>query len=172
MHRTAAQIITSIMLAMPATHLGAEPSVAAEATAAQQLAQINATMREIVTLLERQIEGQETDLLIKRIELSSRGLAAKKERLRKLRATAADLDERQGSFARTLEASEQELSEAVEDNPLHEVQLEQLRERLKSVADRQRDLERELVVLENEVRTEEEDMEVLEAVLDERLDLR
>ena len=172
MHRTAALTLACVMPMLPATDLGAESPAAAEAAVQEQLAQLNSTMREIVTLLERQIEGHETDLLIKRVELSSRSLIAKKERLRKLKGEAVNLEERGASLARTLEATERQLSEAVEDEALQQLHLEQLKQRLKSVVDRQRDAERELIVLENEVRTEQEDMEMLEAVLDERLDLR
>ena len=72
----------------------------------------------------------------------------------------------------TLEATEQELSGALDVEPAQQVMLEQMEERIKTVSRRRQDLERELVVLENEVRIEEEDMEVLEAVLDDRLGLR
>ena len=172
MHRTSLLIIASILLLLPTTFTSADEAVAVDASLQEYFAQLNATMQEIVTLLQRQIEGDETNLLIKRIELSDRSLSAKKDRLRKLRGEAANLKEKELSLSGALEAAELELADSLEVEGAQQVMLEQLEERVQSVKRRRQDLERELVVLENEVRVEEDDMEVLEAVLDDRLGLR
>ena len=61
---------------------------------------------------------------------------------------------------------------SLEIDRAQQVMLEQMEERLQAIKGRRRDLEREVVVLESEVGVEEEDMEILEAVLDDRLGLR
>lgn len=172
MHPTAKWLISCTLLLGSTGSAGAQEPAKVEASLQEQLARLNVTMQEIVTLLEQQVEGQETSLLIKRVELSGRALIAKKERLRKARSEAARLEEEEESLAPMLEAVEEELSEANETGAFSKMQLTQLEQRLKSVQRMRQELARELMVLENEVSTAEEDVEVIEAVLDERLGLR
>lgn len=173
MFRTSVLFIASFLLALPALRAGAEETAPAGATIGEHLARLNGSLQEIVTLLERQVEGDETNLLIKRVELSDRSLATKKDRLRRLREEAANLQEKELSLSGALEASEeQELAGTLEVDAAQQVMLDRMEARVKAVARRRQDIERELAVLENEVRLEEEDMEILESVLDERLGLR
>ncbi|MEM7354727.1 MAG: hypothetical protein AAF657_28215 [Acidobacteriota bacterium] len=172
MARISALTFACFVFILPAAAVGADEPASNEATIGQQLAQVNASLQQIVTLLQRQIEGDETSLLIKRVELSNRNLTAKKDRLRKLRDEAANQQEKELSLSGALEATEEQLAGELDVEPAQQIMMEQMEERIKSVARRRQDLERELVVLENEVRIEEEDMEVLEAVLDDRLGLR
>ncbi len=172
MHRTSLFMIAPILLLLPTTFTSADETTATNVSLEEYFAQLNATMQEVVTLLQRQIEGDETNLLIKRIELSDRSLSAMKDRLRKLREEASNLKEKEISLSGALEAAELELTDTLENDGPQQVMLDQLAERVQSINRRRQDLERELVVLENEVRVEEDDIEVLEAVLDERLGLR
>ena len=164
--------VSAVVALVPATIAHADGAVAPEGSLQEQLVQLNATMREIATILQRQIEGEETNLLIKRIELSDRSLSSKKDRVRKMRGEAGNLKEKELSLAGALEAADEEFTDSLEIDRAQQVMLEQLEERLQATKRRRQDLERELVVLESEVRVEEEDMEVLEAVLDDRLGLR
>ncbi len=168
----AASFVGSVLLFALAGMTGAQESAPAEATLPAELARLNSTMQEIVKLLKQQIEGQESGLLIKRIELSGRTLIAKKERLRKVRSEAASLEEEEESLVQYLEAVEQELAEATENDAHQQMQLMTMEQRLKYAKRRRQELARELMVLENDVAAEEEDMEILEAALDERLGLR
>lgn len=173
MSRTSAWIIVFFMLAPPALPADTAATAPSGATLEEHLARLSGSLQEIVTLLERQVEGDETNLLIKRIELSDRSLAAKKERLRRMREEAANLQEKELSLSGILEASEeQEVAGTLEMDAAQQVMLDQMEERVRSIARRRQDIERELAVLENEVRIEEEDMEILESVLDDRLGLR
>ncbi len=171
MYRISVWFFAAVSL-LPATIANADGAVAPEGSLQEQLAQLNATMQEIATILQRQIEGEETNLLIKRIELSDRSLSSKKDRVRKMRGETGNLKEKELSLATALEAAEEELTDSLEIDRAQQVMLEQLEERLQATKSRRQDLERELVVLESEVRVEEEDMEVLEAILDDRLGLR
>ncbi len=171
MNPKAASLIGSVLF-MLAGQAGAGEPAPTEATVQQELAVLNRTMKELASLLEQQLHGQETSLLIKRVELSSRTLIAEQERLRKVRSEAAKLAEQEVSFARLLEAIEQEQSETAEAEGYEQSQVEQMELRLNSVKRRRQDMERELMVLENVVATAEADMEMLEAILDERLGLR
>ncbi len=169
--RPVTSFLGSVMLLGLAGVAGAQEPPA-ETSLAAELARLSSSMREIVKLLERQVEGQETSLLIKRVELSGRTLIAKKERLHKARSEAVSLGEQEEGLARLLETLGSELSETAEDDAQQQMQLDMMEQQLRSVKRRRQDLERELMVLENEVAIEEEDMEVFEAVLDERLGLR
>ncbi len=172
MNLKAAWLIASALLFVPAGNSGAQESALVETSIPEELARLNLTMQEIVKLLKQQVEGQDTSLLIKRVELSGRTLIAKKERLRKVKSEAADLEEEEESLTQLLEAFEQQLSEMTENEVHQQMQMGSMEQRLKSVKRRRQELARELMVLENDVATGEEDMAVLEAVLDERLGLR
>ena len=172
MKPTATLLLGSALMFAFTGPAGAQESAAVEPSLPEQLARLNSTMQEIVTLLKQQIEGQETSLLIKRVELSGRTLIAKKERLRKARSEAANLEDEEASLAPMLEAIEQELAEATEDNAYSQLHLTQMEQRLKSIKHRRQELAQTLMLLENDVSAEEEDMEVIEAVLDDRLGLR
>ena len=149
-----------------------QPPAAAEVSLPDQIGQLNATMREILQLLKQQVEGQETSLLIKRVELTSQTVHAKRELLRKNRAELNRLEEEETSMVTMLEAIEQQASEDSENEAFQRLHWTQMEQRLKSVKKRRQDLEGELAVLENEVRIADEDLEILESILDERLGLR
>lgn len=173
MFRTSTLLIVSFLLALPPLRADADETASAGAAIEEHLARLNGSLEEIVTLLKRQVESEETNLLIKRVELNDRSLAAKKELLRRMKEKAANLQEKELSLSGALEASEeQELAGALEIDAAQQVMLDQLEERVRSVAHRRQDVELELAVLENEVRIEEDDMEILESVLDDRLGLR
>ncbi len=172
MNRTAILLLGSALSLALAGAAGAQEPAETEVSVQDQLAQLNSTMQEIVTLLKQQVQGQETSLLIKRVELSGRALMAKKERVQKAKSQLSNLEDEEASLAPMLEAMEKELSETTDDSAFSQLQTSQLEQRLKSIERKKRDLANELQTLENDVATEEEDMAVVEAVLDERLGLR
>ena len=71
MNPTAASLIAYVSLFALAGHAGAQEPAPAEVTLPQELARLNLTLEKIASLLEQQMQGQETSLLIKRLELSS-----------------------------------------------------------------------------------------------------
>ncbi len=166
-----APLIACALLLVPADSAAQEPAPV-ETALEEQLVLLNSTMQEIVKLLEQQVAGQEASLLIKRVELGGRTLIAKKERLRKIKKEAAGLADEEESLGQLLEVFEQQLAETTESEEQMEMQLLSMTQRLTTVKRRRQELTRELMVLENDVAAEEEDMEILEAALDERLGLR
>ncbi len=132
-------------------------------------------MKQIAGLLERHVAGQEVDLLIQRVDLANRTLISRREELAKARAEVARLAEEAGPMRSTLEEWQEGMSRAdvnqeIKDNMRFE--MARLERRLEPLESRRKDLERRILELENAVMTHEEDMEILEGVLDQRLGLR
>ena len=159
------------------------PSVQAQEPASeppglqQEVARLNGTMKEIVRLLEKQIEGQETDLLIRRSQLSNRSLGPAKERLRQARVDLTRLDDEETSYAQAMEMYESErpqLRDATDPEEARRMaaQVEQMKERLEVLETRRQELKREIAELENGVLSREQDMRLLEELIDARLGLR
>ena len=174
--RTTALVLIVMAAVAGAGPLCSQEPPAAEPTLQEEIARLNLTMRDIVALLEKQVDGQETSLLIKRIELSSQTLSSKQEALRDARADVMRLGEEETLMARRIElvgeALDSRETAGDEVNPYELMQLEQMEAELKSVERRRQDLSREIMELENDVASGEEDMRILKAVLDDRLGLR
>ncbi len=143
----------------------------------QEVARLNGIMKEIAGLLLQQVEGQETDLLLRRSELANRGLGPAKERLQEARAELNGLEDEERNLAMMQEMFEAQKAElrGVGESPEEEqvgVQLEQIEERLEVVETRKRELRREMTELENGVQSREQDLRLLEELIDARLGLR
>ena len=155
--------------------LTAQEPAAAESTLLGEAVKLNRTLAQIASLLEKHVESRDTELLIKRIELSSGRLGPMKERLRQARAELTNLGDEEVHLVGMLEAQKEEAArkgEAAEANLYEAVQLEQIELRLEALPERKRELGREILELENDVAVQEEDLKVLEDAIDSRLGLR
>lgn len=176
MTRSAA-IATLLVAALWAADARAQEPSPEPPSLQQEIARLNVTLKEIAGLLAKQLEGQETDLLIRRIELGSRSLEPRKERLRLAKASLTDLQGEEKNLVRTLEIMEEQRSKQLdagggESEPWETLQLQQMEDRVETVKRRQQELKREILELENDVAAREEDMRLLEQVIDSRLGLR
>ena len=64
---------------------------------AVEVARVNATLKEIVTLLKRQSDIQSLDLLVKRVQLSDSQVAEQERRLRSAESELRNLEREQSS---------------------------------------------------------------------------
>jgi hypothetical protein len=97
-------LLAAVLLAfLPIAALAQPPSPPPDAIEIPGLARINASLREILALLEKQSEAQATDLLMKRVQLAEARLADSNNRLR-----AATLERR------SLEATKTSLEGRIE----------------------------------------------------------
>lgn len=159
------------LLSIPVFYLNAQEPDAAPRTLQQEMGEINLSLKEIAALLKKHVEGQNVDLLIKRIELNNRTLNSKRGLLSTAQGKTVDLREESNMLTRQLEALERSMENAEEVDPYMGREEDMIEQRLKDVSERRQDLEREIVLLENDVMSEEEDMRILKSVLDERLGL-
>ena len=161
--------------ALVATCLMAQEPASVDKTLLDEATRMNQTLAQIASLLQKHVEAQDTDLLIKRFELSGRSLIPQKERLRKARESVADLDAEEADLAGVLEAQEEELASEgldAESEPYHKLQVSQMERRVEAIQERRQTLAREIMELENEVAAREEDLAILRDAIDSRLGLR
>ena len=148
---------TALAAALAATALvtsyltAQEPAAAEETTLLEEAVRLNRTLAQIASLLQKQVKGQDTELLIQRIELSGRRLGPMKERLRQARSALTDLEDEELNLAGVLEAMREEMAregEAEEAEPYQVMQLEQMERRAEAIPERRRELGREIMELE------------------------
>lgn len=161
------------LLSIPVFYLSAQSAqelATPERTLQQEMSQLNLTLKEIVALLKQHVDSQEADLLIKRVDLNSRTLTSKREFLRNAKTQVVDLREEENMLTQTLESFENMKPNEDVDSYM-EIEKSRIEQRIKALQERWQDLEREIVVHENVVMSEEENMRILKDVLDERLGL-
>ncbi|MCP3964120.1 MAG: hypothetical protein GY719_40335 [bacterium] len=171
----ASSALVTIAILAPSLSLTAQETEPAPSSLAEEMSALNVTMKEIAALLEKHVAGQETDLLIKRVDLANRALISRREELGQARAEVTRLSEEVEPMRVNLEAWQEDMDRANVDDEVRKnmrFEMERAEKRLEPLEARRKELERQVIELENEVMAHEEDMRILEDVLDERLGLR
>jgi len=147
-----------------------EPAVEPAAVAAE-LGQLNATLQRIAGLLERQLQGQRLDLMLKRVEVASRQVNSLEGELGRLQSNRTSLaDEHFGMRSRleTLD-TEVELSEPA-SLPAYEAMIRQIEQGLKHMETRISEMDARILEVENELVRRRGDLQALQDRLDRDLD--
>jgi chromosome segregation ATPase len=162
-------IVVSLLVLAAATPARAqEPTTGrSEAAVVQELAQINAALREIAATLARQAEQSQLDLLMKRTQMAlgevERG-EAQLQAFESERTTLEDQRARLAEQAETIAARTEDVSAAQRDAFNAEIEGEQ-----KRIAQRVRALEGQIAELQNRLSARREESRGWQAVLDRRL---
>jgi chromosome segregation ATPase len=131
---------------------------------AQGVSELNRSMKEIAALLRQQLEKQQTDLLMKRLEISERALSAREQDLRSAESEKSGVSEGLKEIQARLDQLDDESDEASagglrRENPdvlrmRTELELQQklLKDRLSAVDQRALDLENDVADLREEIR--------------------
>jgi hypothetical protein len=144
-------------------------------TLVEQVAGLNRSMQRLVTLLERSLDQQEADLLLKRIDLRERRLAPLE---RELRSTKSGLLNDEAEMARVREMLEQqqdtlqrEIREGT-DRPNSDTRrlIADLELAVKTESDRHEALRRRVRELEDELAEGRERIEILEEFLQQLIE--
>ena len=156
-------LLTSPLLAQPSAS-GTPDPVAAE------LARLNATLKEIVTLLRQQRESDELGLVIKRLELAEGRLAEDERRLAAAEGNRRSLESERTQLEMRLKMMASEL-ERHGDVPVAEVEAMTtgLEAELKRVRQRAAEMDGEIAALEGDVAARRREVEEWKTVLDRRL---
>ncbi len=173
--KTVILILAFTAILAPALDLTAQVAEPAAGGLEAEMKALNVTMKQIAGLLAKHVAGQETELLIQRVELANRALISRREELAGTRAEVARLSEEEAPLRLNIEAYQEGMSRAGATHEVKETlrgEVARLEKRLQPLESRRKELERRVIELENLVLTHEEDMRVLEDVLDERLGLR
>ncbi|HEX7680388.1 MAG TPA: hypothetical protein VF713_19810, partial [Thermoanaerobaculia bacterium] len=104
MHRS----VSGVLLVLFST-LFAASAFAAEETAHNDLAEINATLKEIAGMLRQQVETQKADLLLKRVTFATTQLASARERLSSIDREIALAERDRGDLETVLAARQKDM---------------------------------------------------------------
>jgi chromosome segregation ATPase len=159
----------------------AVPAIAEEAmdaestTLVEEVAGLRGSVDQLVTLLERHMKYQKTELILKRLDLKERQLQPLE---RELRATRDDLEYRNeeldelGMYLAQVESEiEEEIRVGTDSPDSHSRRArEEVEERRKNLEERIVDLERRILDLEGEVAFRQREIDDLEDILEDYLE--
>jgi chromosome segregation ATPase len=159
----------------PPTGLQAQPpppaALGEPAAVAAEIQRLNTTLARIVTLLERQIEGQRLDLELKRLEVASRRVDALEEDLARARSSRTGLANERFGMESRLETLPAEVDQANPDSlPMLEVMTRQVESHLERLDAQIAEADARILELENELTRRRQDIQALEDRLDRELD--
>lgn len=147
---------------------GIDPAV----EVAAQLSQLNATLMEVQALLERQLETQTLDLVLKRSQLASAEVGRLDAQLRRAVERRDSLEEEQVHLEVRAENLEDAYRRSSEDGPsMQEVEMMQRNVRIQRalIEERLSNIAAEVVDLENRLERKREDLQSWQELLDRRL---
>lgn len=151
-----------------------EAAAAAPGTIEDELVRLNRTLKRIAALLERQLESDQIDLTLKRIEMGESRLSSLEDELADARATRTSTEDEIQGLRMHLQSIEQELSTAsVEDlegeRPGYEMMTRQATGRLERLESRLQETEGRIYEIENELARRRTDLRSLQEAVDRRL---
>lgn len=138
---------------------------------AAELGRLNATLQQIAGLLERQLQGQRLDLMLKRVDVANQQVDSLEGEIGRLQSKRTSLADEHFAVRSRLEtmATEVELSEP-ESLPAYEAMVRQLEQGLKHVETRITEMDARILEVENELVRRQGDLQVLQDRLDRDLD--
>ncbi|MDA8021148.1 MAG: hypothetical protein MPN21_27235 [Thermoanaerobaculia bacterium] len=146
---------------------GSDPEVSLE----RRLDELNSTLQRMATLLERQLEMQETDLFYRRLEVLETSLATDRQALHKAREQERQEASESESLELMLEQFEQQIATLEEDDeelPMMRMQFHQMEGRVEVIRDSLRELSVYISQLESRIQRREEDLLALQDELAQR----
>jgi hypothetical protein len=161
----------AVAWAQPAPSPASDP-----AAAARELAELNRSVKEMVTLLRQYLDNQQADLMFKRVELSLRRMGPLQEELSRLR-TRRVADEGELNQIRTALSvlgtfePQEGLGDSGEE-PVSTVQKAGLDAQLKSVGKRISEADQQILELENRLAQEQRVLQTWETAIEQRLNSR
>ncbi len=178
MKRTIAGAVLGALVAAAApqaeTPPRTSPGAGTDALAAE-LAALNTSLQELVVLTRRQVEGQQRDLLMKRIDLEARGLQPLRDLLRNARAEREGLGQEREQLIVIGDQTEQRIRDAQAKGSATDAD-QRMREeftmRMKMVEDRIWAVDQRILDLEQDVTQASRLIDIWKERIDAHLGLR
>ncbi len=171
MHRTWKALSLALLALLPVAAAAQDPPPPADPVAAE-LARVNATLKEIAALLNRQSDLQSVDLLMKRVQLSQSQVADIERRLRSSEGELRSLETERTNLEMRLKMFTTQIERGgAGDVPTSEFESMsvQTEEELKRNRRRIAELRQEVAALEGELGSRQDEMRSWQSVLDRRL---
>lgn len=166
-------VFFSLALAPSPVVLGQAPPPEA-ATLQSEIARLNQSIAQLVTMLRENMERQRLDLMLRRVEILHLDLAPLQEELRSARADKRSLEEEQMRLQTLFNDLEQQMSRSHDDAQVLRTSEEDQREhdlkvQLKFLAGRVDSAEQRIVELENELADKRRQIDFFEGIVDNRM---
>lgn len=159
----------ALLLALLPLGAAAQDAPASTDTVVAELAKVNATLKEIAALMNRQSDMQSLDLLLKRVQLSDSQVAELERRLRSAESELRDLESQRGSTEMQLTMLTARLEKGQEPSGELKAMSTQTEEALKRIKQRMGQLTQEIVSLEGDLATRRDELRSWQSILDRRL---
>jgi chromosome segregation ATPase len=167
-------VLVALVLLAPWPLAAQAPPAAPADPVAAELARLNATLEEIVTLLRRQGDNDELALVIKRVELAEARLAEAERRLAAAEGNRRSLETEGTQIELRLKMMASEIEQRGGDVPAAEVEAmtTAMEAELRRMRQRAGEVASEIAALEGEVATRRREVEEWKTLLDRRLGSR
>jgi chromosome segregation ATPase len=144
------RFVSGVLIVAFGSCLTASSAFAAEDPTHNDLAEINATLKEIARMLKQQLETQKGDLLLKRVTFAATQLANAQERLNGIDREIGLKEKDRGEWESMLSAQQKA---PPGDPAVTQSRIAALRSDLQSIQDRLNALHQERITVENDVQT-------------------
>ena len=138
---------------------------------AVQLEQLNATLKQLVALLNRQSDLQDLDLLMRRVQLGDSRVAELERRLRAAEGELRSEQAKQAALEQQLRSAKAELQRRNPSIPADELQslVARTEAELKTAGQRTSQLTQEIAALQSELAARRDELRSWQSVLDRQL---
>ncbi len=158
MHRS----VSGVLLVLFGSLFAASSAVAAEEPTHNDLAEINATLKEIARTLRQQVETQKADLLLKRVAFATTQLANTRDRLISIDREIALAEKDRGELEMVLAARQR-------DTPAGDPRIAEIKSQWQEVKDRLSALRQQRITVENDIEAQRRDVRDWQALLDKAI---
>lgn len=143
----------------------------APATLQEEVARLNRTLERIADLLATQVDAQQIDLGMKRLEMLTARLERSERELRGLRSNRSSLETEQISLEEHRAQTELRLESVEAETAPEEARaiFRQIDRQLERIRDDLSETDRQIVELENQIATQRRDLEAWQDFVDRRL---
>ena len=160
--------VSGVLLVVFGACLAASTAFAAEEPPTHNdLAEINATLKEIARSLKQQVQTQKADVLLKRLTFATAQLANAQERLNKIDKEIGIAESDRGEFETLLAAAQKETPRV--DPTSKETEIAANKARLQAIRDRLSALNQERISAENDIGTLRRDARDWQELLDKAI---
>lgn len=161
--------VSGVMFLLIGMCLAASTAFAAEDQPTHNdLAEMNATLKEIARTLRQQAETQRADLLLKRVTLATTQLAKAQERMHVIDQEIGARESERGEFETLLAAAQKETAPRGTQASSRE-QVGEIKTRLQSLQERLSALRQERVTAENDIEAQRREARDWQTLLDKTL---
>jgi chromosome segregation ATPase len=161
MEATMRRYVSGVLVGVVITCFAASSAFAAE-DPRNELAEINATLKDIAHMLKQQVETQKADLLLKRVSLSTTQLSNARERLIAIDREIA-LGEKDRSEMESILANNQKLL------PAGDARITEIKSQWQAIQDRLSALRQERITVQNDVEALRREVREWQSLLDKTL---